>query len=262
MVGLGFLTKATTYFLVAIVLLAIFLRWRSDHSSPPNSFQKDEVKSLLRHSLQFLLPAILLGTIWWLRNLSVYGVPDFLGLMAHDRVVIGQLRTADYLSQVGWSSYLSNLVQTTFISFWGQFGWMALPLSGRPLLVVNGLLLMAASGWIIRLVTKHHDNEIRSTYKQQVSWVLGVTILLTFAAYIGYNLEFLQFQGRYLYAGLIPMALFLVLGLEAWGHFLARLVKTPRNRNYYCWLALSLLLLLPLLDIYLLFRVIIPGLAP
>jgi hypothetical protein len=182
--------------------------------------------------------------------------------MAHDRVVIGQLRTADYLSQVGWSSYLSNLVQTTFISFWGQFGWMALPLSGRPLLAVGGLVAMAASGWLIRLVTKLQDSEARQTHESQLIWILGVTVLLTFAAFIGYNLEFLQFQGRYLYAGLIPMALFLVLGLEAWGHFWARLVKTPRNRNYYCWLALSPLLLLPLLDIYLLFRVIIPGLTP
>jgi hypothetical protein len=72
----------------------------------------------------------------------------------------------------------------------------------------------------------------------------------------------LQFQGRYLYAGLIPIALLLVLGLEAWGIFLARLTSPPQYRPYFCWLAISPLLLLPLLDIYILFSIIVPGLTP
>ena len=261
LVGLALLTKATTYFLVAVVLLAIFWRWR-DRYVPTSITDKAVFKPLLQHGLQFLLPAIFLGSLWWLRNLSVYGLPDFLGLQAHDRVVIGQLRTADYIGQVGWLDYLTNLVRTTFISFWGQFGWMALPLSGRPLWVVGGLVVAVVSGWIIRLVVKGPDREIGKSERRPIIWILGFTFILTMAAYIGYNLEFLQFQGRYLYAGLIPIALFLVLGLEGWGHLLARLTATPQYRPYFYWLAISPLLLLPLLDIYILLRIIVPGLTP
>ena len=261
LVGLGFLTKATTYFLAAVVLLAIFWRRRDQYALTPLT-AKYFLKPLIQAGLQFLLPAILLGSLWWLRNLRVYGLPDFLGLQAHDQVVIGQLRTADYIAQVGWTAYFTNLVQTTFISFWGQFGWMALPLGGRPLWVVGGLVLAAGSGWLIRLGLKGHNRENRKSDSQGVIWVLGFTFILTIAAYIGYNLEFLQFQGRYLYAGLIPIALLLVLGLEAWGIFLARLTAPPQYRPYFCWLAISPLLLLPLLDIYILFRIIVPGLIP
>jgi hypothetical protein len=262
LVGLGLLTKATTYFLVAVVLLAIFCHWRQQYAPAKMSFRQEAVKPWLRHGLQFLIPALFLGSLWWLRNVRVYGLPDFLGLQAHDRVVIGQLRTADYITQAGWTDYLTGLVQTTFISFWGQFGWMALPLSGRPLLVVAGLAAAAVSGWLIELVIKRNDRENGKSDRRPIIWVLGLTFMLTIAAYIGYNLEFLQFQGRYLYAGLIPIALFLVSGLEAWGTFLACLTATAHYRPYFCWLAISPLLLLPLLDIYILLRIIIPGLTP
>lgn len=262
LVGLGLLTKTTTYFLTAVVPLAIFLRWRGQYVATEAANRTEAIRLLLQQWLQFLTPAVLLGSLWWLRNLRVYGVPDFLGLQAHERVVVGQLRTADYIAQVGWLDYLNNLVQTTFVSFWGQFGWMALPLSGRLLWVVVGLVVMAVSGWMIRLFIKGRHCERNQSEKWPIIWMLGLTFSLTLAAYIGYNLEFLQFQGRYLYAGLIPIALFLILGIESWGRLGTRLIHIPQYRPYFCWLAISPVLLFPLLDIYILLSIIMPGLRP
>jgi hypothetical protein len=54
--------------------------------------------------------------------------------------------------------------------------------------------------------------------------LLGLTIGLMALGYIWYNLEFVQFQGRYLFPALIPLGLFFSLGLYtalslrwAWG---------------------------------------------
>lgn len=255
LVGLAFLTKATAYFLAAPVLLAIYLHWRE--TSPPLA-----IKTLIQNWMQFLIPSLFLGSLWWIRNLNVYGLLDFMGLQAHDHVVVGQMRTAEYIAQVGWQTYLSNIVETTYTSFLGQFGWMALPLRGWPMFILTGLLLVAISGWGIRWLRYYGQNKQKGNLLQHTSsWqVLTLTLILTIVAYIGYNLSFLQHQGRYLYSGLIPVALFIALGFEAWGATLTRI--TPQAKQLSYWLAISPLMLLPLLDIYILWRIIIPGLTP
>ncbi|VAW31355.1 hypothetical protein MNBD_CHLOROFLEXI01-171 [hydrothermal vent metagenome] len=264
LVGLSFLTKATTYFLVAPVLLAIYLRWKEMRLSTQIASRTEAVKILLQHWMQFLVPSVFLGSLWWIRNLNVYGLPDFMGLQAHEQVVIGQVRTAEYIAQVGWQAYLVDVMKTTFTSFWGQFGWMALPLKGWPILMVKGLLLASVSGWIIWLTRRYRQNiQKQKSFAslQYAGWhILVLTLIFTIAAYIGYNVSFLQLQGRYLYSGLIPIALFLVLGLDIWGAEITRI--TSHSTYLFHWLAISPLIFLPLLDIYILWRIIIPGLTP
>ena len=73
----------------------------------------------------------------------------------------------------------------------------------------------------------------------------GMTVL----AFVWYNLQFVQFQGRYLYPALIPLAVTFALGWhQALRHFFAQR-----------WLWLVLLLGFAVLDLYLLLRVILPG---
>ena len=119
LVGLALLTKLTIYFLALLAPLAIWLRWRRRAEAP---------SALLRMLAVYATIAAVIGGVWWLRNISVYGFPDFLGLAAHDRVVADQPRTDDYIRQHGGGVYLSQMLSTTIKSFWGQFGWMALPL--------------------------------------------------------------------------------------------------------------------------------------
>ena len=147
-VGLAFLTKLTIYFLALPALLAIWLKWRRD--SEPK-------RELLRSLAVFALVAGIIGGVWWLRNISAYGFPDFLGLAAHDRVVADQPRTSGYIAEQGTDVYLAEMLSTTFNSFWGQFGWMALPLDnvlggwiyrGFGLLAVAGL--SGTHGWLSR----------------------------------------------------------------------------------------------------------------
>ena len=74
---------------------------------------------------------------------------------------------------------------------------------------------------------------------------------------LGHNTEFVQFQGRYLFTGLIPFALFVVLGWDAWRTRL----QGGDNRSLAGYVLIGLPFLLIPLDLWLLWRVI-PGLAP
>lgn len=256
LVGLGLLTKVSTIFLVGLVPLAILLRWWLERrEAKPHNFL-----SLVREGLVFSLPALVLGAIWWGRNLSVYGFPDAFGLGRHNLVVADQLRTADLIARVGVGQYLRQGVETTFNSFWGQFGWMALPLQNWMYWLIAGGLLLAGVGWIIgnRGGESVHVQRARTDQidaRQRAAWViLAVAALLAVAQYLYYNVEFVQFQGRYMYPGLIPLGLWIALGLDGWRRLIGRV-------KFAICLAPAVIALLIPLDLYLVWRVI-PGLAP
>jgi 4-amino-4-deoxy-L-arabinose transferase-like glycosyltransferase len=251
--ALGLMTKTTTYFLAGIIPLAIWLKWRT---------QKRPLRDLIQLWLVFLGIALGIGGLWWVRNISVYGFPDFLGLRAHDAVATDQLRTADYIAQNGMTVYISEMARVTFNSFWGQFGWMAVPLDN----VFGGwiyrgfalLMLMGASGLAMaRLFRQSHPDTSDSDRRTQFNvWViLTITLILAVLAYLYYNSEFVQWQGRYMFPGLISFALVLVYGVDTW-----------RNRllsrwGYSRWLTVLLLVALIPLDVYLLVQVIVPHLS-
>lgn len=262
LVGVGFLTKSTTLFMFGVALLAIFLRWsthyiqdvrstaefsfpeeiRSDAASPP-------LYHLLREVMFFLLPALLLGGVWWLRNISVYGFPDWLGLAQHDAVVVGQPRTADLIDRVGFEGFVREMGRTTFNSFWGQFGWMAVPLPKWLYTFILVGLGVAFSGLGVDMAR----SRVRITPEQRNAWIVLVSVtVLSIAAFLYYNSEFQQHQGRYMFPLLIPLGLWLATGLDAW-----RRLILPR-------VPYSLLLAygpLALLDVWLLWRVIEPNLS-
>ncbi|MBE2197486.1 MAG: DUF2142 domain-containing protein [Anaerolinea sp.] len=237
LLGLGFLTKGTVYAVTAVI--AVFLLWQ----------YWGDWRGLIRAGLWVFVPAFLLGGLWWGRNVVVYGGLDVLGKAAHDAVVIGQPRTADLVAQIGLGGALRQLVQTTFHSFWGQFGWMALPMLHPrwlyPLLwlftavVITGLLL---NQFFFPRATRD---------ARRPTWPLLLLFALTLAVHLGYNVTFIQHQGRYLFPALIPMGVGVMVGLGAWVRPL-----TSRWPLFYPLLPLGLGLALALLDVWALFRIL------
>ncbi|MBC7810602.1 MAG: DUF2142 domain-containing protein [Burkholderiales bacterium] len=252
LVGIGFVTKGTTYLMAGVALFAIVLRWWSSERA---------FVSLARTIILFLIPALVLGGLWWGRNFAVYGIPDFLGLREHDRVVAGQPRTADDIALIGWGAYLSKAVSTTFNSFWGQFGWMAAPLPGWAYRIMQGASALALIGLIMAAFRpkSRSETEADDTHSWAI-WLLLLVIVLAFAAYVYYNSEFLQLQGRYLYPALIPFALLWSKGLDTLRRVL--LSRWERLNRWGPWLPLALHLLFIPLDVYLLFRLVVPALSP
>ena len=185
---------------------------------------------LIQQGLLVFGVALVIALPWYARNAALYGNLDILGLGRHDAVVVGQLRTADLLAQVGWQTYLQNFLTTTFHSFWGQFGWMAVPMSERVYLALTLLTVTAFVGVLLGIgrldesddslqnnasrIT-HHASRItpHTPHPTPALALMALTIALMLLGYLWYNLEFAQFQGRYLFPAMIPLGLFFSLGL-------------------------------------------------
>lgn len=243
--GLGFLTKATVYLMAPV--LAVVLLWQYW-----GTWQR-----LFQAAVLLYAPSFLLGSIWWVRNVMVYGGLDILGKAAHDAVVIGQPRTAEWVSQYGLSGTIERFLETTFNSFWGQFGWMAVPMRVEFYWLLLGLSGTAVLGLLLyRFTTTQLPVQFRSRLPVLILWLV---FLLTLAIHVGYNVTFVQHQGRYLFPALIPISLGFSLGLGTW----LLLVERPfrRERPFLVNLfPLGLGLGLVLLDIFALFRFILPSL--
>ncbi len=255
--GLGLLTKQTVYYTAApIVLIALWLYSRS---------QQPEVRrqNLVRAAIFVFVPALLLGAVLWLHNLDVYGGLDVLGLARHNSIVVGQATTATWIAQYGFGGLLSRGLTTTFHSFWGQFGWMAVPMPDSTYLVLGGLSIVALLGWIGWLIRPQAAGRRPQLIRPQ-SALLVLLALLTFGGFMYYNLTFVQHQGRYLFPALIPIGLMVAIGLD---HILQKifgLIKNPTE-----WVAIiqvlifaAVFILLARLDVIALQRYIVPFLSP
>ncbi len=247
LLGLGFLTKGTVYLLTAVIGLTILGQYWLDW------------KNIIRTGLLIFVPAFLLGAIWWVRNINVYGGVDILGKAAHDSVVVGQPRTAEWIAQFGLANTMTQFVGTTFNSFWGQFGWMAVPMPTwvyGPLLVMMGMALLGLIIWVVLSKKEGYKTD----FSKLVMGILLLFVGLTVGLHVGYNITFVQHQGRYLFPVVIPMGLGLGLGLGAWGMLLERPFARKHPILPYL-IPLSLGILLAGLDIFALYRFIIPSLA-
>ena len=227
LLGLGFITKMTVYIAAPLIAVTLFIEETGRRGSEAVK-QPGHSHSWLPFIKQAALIyglALVIGLPWYLRNGFLYGNFDILGLIRHEQVVVGQLRTVDFLTEVGWATYLNTFITTTFHSFWGQFGWLAVPMDRRTYLALSLLTLIALGGLLMWIgegrVWKKYSSASSvpasldlSRGQRQALGLMGLTIGSMIVAYGGYNLTFVQFQGRYLFPALIPLALFFSLGLN------------------------------------------------
>jgi len=208
LLGLGLLTKIYAYLLVPLTLLAILV----------TAWQRQRTWQGLwlgvQAGLWVLLPALLLGLPWWVRNLHLYGGWDFLGLAWHDTVVVGQPRTSDWIANFGVMRYSERAFRFTFQSFWGVFGWMGVFMDERiytAMLIFTGVLFLGLLWTLIRLISGKPDTDI-DDHQRWVLFFFGMIVLAVAAGYVWYNTKFVQHQGRYFFWGLVPISTFVALG--------------------------------------------------
>lgn len=240
--GLGFLTKATAYYTaLPVVSVALILHAR-------------RYESRTTHYVLVFLPALTLGALFWVRNLGVYGGFDILGLARHNAIVVGQPTTAEWIAQYGLADTVWRGLTTTFHSFWGQFGWMAVPMPDNVYLVLGGLSVAAVIGWLWWIIEGRMTGDGRRRAFTPAAILLVLLTLLTFGGLAYYNLTFVQYQGRYLFPALIPLGLVFTLGLDQWlGKIRSIVVKlvAKSKRDLTPWLDEAQLLALTLIFLYL-----------
>ncbi len=230
------LTKTTAYVVIGVAVAAVALR------------RQRERRTWKWAALQLawmIIPALLLSAPWFIRNGLTYGWRDPLGLNRHNAVVVGQPRTSEWLADYGWRGLLSRMKRTTFQSFWGQFGWMGVVLPARiyqALKLFTAILMLGFIFWLIQQRPRLHS-----------SLLLACSAFLTFSAFAWYNLTFVQHQGRYLFPALIPIGAAAALGLDR----LAKILP----RRWRPWALSVPFLSLALLDLYCLFKFVIPFLT-
>ncbi len=220
LLGLILVTKTTAY--IAIPLAGGVLLWRWWQERPT-------ARQIVVQALLVILPAALIAFPWYARDLAIYGWPDFLGLIRHDQIVVGQTRTGDFLATVGWDAYMRRAVEFTFKSFWGVFGWLGVFMDSRVYFALAVLSGVAVGGLVLRImycVLRGREPQAScENYAPRTTHyalrLFAISVLFTFLTYAWYNTQFVQHQGRYLFTALIPFAIAFTLGWEA--------AVTPRN---------------------------------
>jgi 4-amino-4-deoxy-L-arabinose transferase-like glycosyltransferase len=217
LIGLGLLTKLELAIFLPLALGWLVLR------SPPR----------WREAVLLLVTVGFLLTPWLIHQITSYGPFDPLALARHSAVVTDQPRFAGFSG-----AWLQQFATVSFHSFWAQFGWMAIVAPDRLYWIWGALTGLAVVGLIWQ----------RSSLGNSAWRLLLATVVLAFVAYVGYNLNFVQYQSRYLFTALAPIAILLVRG---WSAF------PPRP-----WTALTLSAALVAVNAYALLRVLGPGFAP
>jgi len=211
LLGLILITKTTAY--IALVLTGGVLIWAWRR-------QRTSVGRILIDTALVAAPALLIALPWYVRDVITYGWPDLLGLGRHDAIVVGQLRTGDYLAGVGLIAYLQRLVEYTFKSFWGVFGWLGVFMDSRIYLVLALVCGVIACGLVLRGAapasrarwTESGPAIAEPGLAGYALRLLACSALLTIVVYGWYNMQFVQHQGRYLFTALIPVAIGFAMG--------------------------------------------------
>jgi 4-amino-4-deoxy-L-arabinose transferase-like glycosyltransferase len=205
LLGLVLITKTTAYIILPVAAIAVIWQWARE---------KGPARRIVVEALAVALPAALLALPWYARNVYVYGWPDFLGLMRHEQIVVGQKRTGEFVAESGWGAYWRRAFEWTFKSFVGVFGWMSAWLDTRAYYLMGLWMGVPVVAWLASKLRRAPNGEPEPLPEAAriARVLLAVTALLTLLAYVYYNITFLQHQGRYLFTALIPIAIFLAAG--------------------------------------------------
>ncbi|HLB48544.1 MAG TPA: glycosyltransferase family 39 protein [Anaerolineales bacterium] len=233
LLGFAALTKQSAlglFPLAGLTLIAISLQQSpcdaADLQSTIRKLKSEVIPHLsfiIRHSSFVFLPALLLPSWWYYRNIVLYG--DVLGWNAFIAVLGKRAAPASLLQLWGERESFTR-------SYWGLFGGVNVPMSGWIYTTLNAIALLALLGFILFLVQtslKLFRLPTRPFSLSPVPFVQSLndtlpdwfryTLLLGHLALILYGLitwatVTWSSQGRLVFSGISAIAILFVLGLR------------------------------------------------
>jgi hypothetical protein len=209
--GLAALTKASG--LVLLPLAFATTVWTCWH--PPEGTFTRRAGQLIKRTLTWLLPFLLITGWWYVRNLRLYG--DLLGLNAF-LAVIGQRTHALSLAAL-WQERTSFLT-----SYWGNFGWLNVLMPEAIYTTLNAVTAAAGLGLLWRFAQWLREEKPLwkrlwpfywppLTAARALAWAWPVAV---FVALIRWTCMTMASQGRLVFPALPLWSLGLVWGLLTW----------------------------------------------
>jgi len=205
MVTLALWTKATTLFLVPLTVVTMpFCLVRSRRETSSASPSRNNI--------------LLLGAIIALVLVATRYSPSYSVLAAF----IPHVRhpfSGGHFSPQALTRYPAAFV-STFVSFWGVFGWMALPVNPLFYKIAAALVLMSAAGLIRLALEITRGRAPQGCIEGRVLSILAASAFLAMASLVGFTVCFPEGiyygQGRYLFPAVLPVAVLFILGLRHW----------------------------------------------
>jgi len=192
LLGCCLLSKVSTLFYLPITMCVIAWVYRRN-------------KVQLCMNLFLVVCVATLSAGWWfVMNWLLYDDP-FLSKFLISYQPWGLRRTPFSLGDI------SKIVSTTFLSFWGNFGAMQIPLPLTPLSVYGGIMSLGTVGLYQLLRTR----ELKTFQKQALS-MLSLALLGGIGIFVVLNINYIGVDmGRYLFVVLAPIAILTVAGVHA-----------------------------------------------
>ncbi len=185
--GLALLTKTSTLILVPLGLIAITLAWSREKSVP--------WRHLFGDGGAFLGAAAVIGGWWLVRNQMLYGDALAYGVF---KTAFGWQSPQRWFTARGFSevTHWGAVAVLTHQSFWGAFGLGAqgVPAETFPKWLYNALSLLAAPS----LVGAWLAVRAREVVARRIGLVLVAGWAFVFVAFLRFNIDLFQPQGRYL----------------------------------------------------------------
>jgi hypothetical protein len=124
-------------------------------------------------------------------------------LEQHDLVVEGQPTTAGWIAANGLPATVRRFFLFTFQSFWGMFGWMAVPMNTLAYQVIGLWSVLTLCGFGLALSGRRPTGRVMPS----IVLTLALSAALSAGGYLWWNLDYVQHQGRYLFPALVPLGL-------------------------------------------------------
>lgn len=237
-IGIGLLSKVNIAFLCPVALLAIVVR---------AGRQREGTARILRDSLVFVFPILLISGWYYLRNAAIYGFDDPLGwelrAAQNPELVMPPALRAYFFREV--------FFQRLFTSSWGHFDWLTIVLSPWQYRIYGLVSLTGLVGVAAFLRRARGDPPLRE--RGLCLAIHLVAIALALGSLVALNFAFVSAQGRLIFPVIAPLCTFIALGLGTAMDLLERV--RPRSGGLF---ASCLILLLLGLNFYALVGVIAP----